>query len=235
MEKGAFKDRVCVITGVSGGLGRAVTTRFLEAGAIVVGLARQRPGQLTGEYTGRWIFKKADASDNKQVVTVFRQIGKELGRIDALINLIGGIYPWSNLNEVALETWERTFAVNLTGTYLCCREALKIMIPQNSGSIVNVGALAALRGGAQAGPYGAAKAAVINLTETVAEENKAHNIRANVIVPGIIDTPANREAMPDADTSRWVRPEALAEVLLFLASDNSAPINGSIIRVTGKF
>jgi NAD(P)-dependent dehydrogenase (short-subunit alcohol dehydrogenase family) len=108
------------------------------------------------------------------------------------------------------------------------------MVPQKNGKIINVGAMAGLKGGAQAGPYGVAKAGVINLTETMAEENKINNIQVNAIVPSIIDTPANRRSMPDADFSRWVRAEEIAELLVFLASDKSSGVTGSIIKVPGR-
>lgn len=108
------------------------------------------------------------------------------------------------------------------------------MKPNKSGKIVNVSSGLGLKGGAFAGPYGVAKAAVINLTETMAEENKSHNIQVNCIIPSTIDTPANREAMPDEDFSKWVTASEIADLLLFLSSDKSSGVTGSVIKVPGR-
>lgn len=238
-----LKNKVCIVTGALGGLGQAVVTKFLESGATVVGVDSERA--LNGEIQKsnfwisvkdqvNWIFRPTDVLSESQVNLLFKDIHAKYSRINVLINLVGGIYPWSEVTEVETKVWDFTIELNLKSTFLCSREAMKIMKSQKKGKIVNVGASAGLKGAVQAGPYGVAKAGVINLTETMAEESKTHNIQVNAIVPSIIDTPANRKSMPNADFSRWVKAEEIAELLLFLASDKSSGITGSIIKVPGR-
>lgn len=232
-----------LITGALGGLGQTVVTRFLELGAVVIGVDSDRAvtdALKSSEFWKRtsvqtnWRFRPANLMDEKSVIDLMNGVRNELGRLDGLINLVGGIYPWSDITAVETKTWDFTFELNLKTAFLCSREALKVMVPQRSGKIVNVGALGGLKGSSQAGPYGAAKAGVINLTETMADENKKHNIQINAIVPSIIDTPANRKSMPDADFSAWVRADEIANVLAFLCSDESSGVTGSIIKVPGR-
>ncbi len=236
-------NKICMITGALGGLGQTVATRFIENGAVVIGVdsekgvndrLKQTEFWKSISASKNWLFKPADVLSESGVRELVRDVHEQFSRVDVLINLVGGIYPWSNLTEVETKTWDFTIELNLKSTFFCSREILKIMAPQRSGKIINVGAGVGLKGAAQAGPYGAAKAGVINLTETMAEENKANHIQINAIVPSIIDTPANRKSMPDADFSKWVRADEIANVLLFLASDKSSGVTGSIIKVPGR-
>jgi 3-oxoacyl-[acyl-carrier protein] reductase len=225
-----LKNKICVVTGAAGNLGRATVKAFLANGAFVFALASEKPAYRDPE--PQWL--SFDASSEESVRHAWETIRKKGVKIDALINLIGGIYPWSKAQDIELDVWEKTLQLNLTTAFLCTREALIDMTAVRSGKIVHVGALAGLHGKSSAGPYGAAKAALANFTETVAHETRVSNIQVNMIIPGIIDTPANRKDMPDADFSTWVQPEEIAEVLVFLASNKSNCITGSMIKVTGK-
>jgi NAD(P)-dependent dehydrogenase (short-subunit alcohol dehydrogenase family) len=238
-----LKDKVCIITGALGALGQTVVTKFLENGSLVIGVDNERANTeelrnsdfwQKASAQANWIFRPTNVLNETDVNKLIKETNDRYSKIDILINLVGGIYPWADVNEIDTPIWDFTIELNLKSAFLCSREVLKVMIPKKSGKIVNVGAGAGLRGSAQAGPYGVAKAGVINLTETMAEENKSHNIQVNAIVPSIIDTPANRRSMPGENFSKWVKAEELAEVLLFLASDRSSGVTGSIIRVPGR-
>jgi NAD(P)-dependent dehydrogenase (short-subunit alcohol dehydrogenase family) len=238
-----LKNKICIITGALGGLGQTVVKKFLENGATVVGADNEKAlnenfkkNSFWMEVKGQtnWMFHPTDVLSESSVKELVKKIQQKHLRIDALINLVGGIYPWSDVTKIETKTWDFTIELNLKSAFLCSREALRIMIPQKNGKIINVGAGAGLKGGSQSGPYGASKAGVINLTETMAEENKINNIQVNAIVPSIIDTPANRQSMPDADFSKWVKAEEIAEVLLFLATEKSSGVTGSIIKVPGR-
>lgn len=222
---------VSVITGSNGHLGRATVSKFLELGATIYALTGRSVGGETGPGL-HWLV--TDATSETSVRETWTSIRQRAGRVDVLINLIGGIYPWSRVEDISLAAWEQTINVNLTTAFLNMKEALRLMISQGSGKIINVGAVTGIHGRSFAGPYGAAKAALINLTQTAADENKKNNIQINAIVPGIIDTPTNRRDMPDADFSDWVAPESIAGVLAFLASRASDPITGSVIKMTGR-
>ncbi|KAB2879419.1 SDR family oxidoreductase [bacterium] len=238
-----LENKVCIVTGALGGLGQTAVKTFLHNGATVVGVDSEKV--LTDEFRksvfwqtvekhNKWKFRATDVLSESHVNELTKETILKYSKIDILINLVGGIYPWSEVTEVETKTWDFTIDLNLKSTFLCSREVLKIMKTQKNGKIINVGAIAGLKGGSKAGPYGVAKAGVINLTETMAEENKIHNIQINAIVPSIIDTPANRKSMPDADFSNWVKAEEIAELLLFLASDKSSGVTGSIIKVPGR-
>lgn len=238
-----LENKVCIVTGALGGLGQTAVKTFLHNGATVVGVDSEKV--LTDEFRksvfwqtvekhNKWKFRATDVLSESHVNELTKETLQKYSKIDILINLVGGIYPWSEVTEVETKTWDFTIDLNLKSTFLCSREVLKIMKTQKNGKIINVGAIAGLKGGSKAGPYGVAKAGVINLTETMAEENKIHNIQINAIVPSIIDTPANRKSMPDADFSNWVKAEEIAELLLFLASDKSSGVTGSIIKVPGR-
>lgn len=221
--------KIYIVTGATGGLGKTVVRVLSEAGAIVVAV-----GRTDESFDNTVDFRKADLLDERSVTALFDDVAQTHGRIDALVHLVGGIYPWSGIVDVELEVWDKTIALNLTPTFLCCRAAMQRMQTQRSGVIITIGSQAGLKGGKSAGPYGAAKAAVINLTQTIADEGKAVNVRANVIIPSTIDTPANRAAMPKADFSKWVTPEEIARTIAFLVSDAASGITGAVVSVPGR-
>lgn len=239
----ANQNKLCLVTGALGHLGQALSECLLEEGYHVVGVGSGGVSNenfkktdffkyVSGKET--WTFYSTNLTSEEEVTQLFQSVSQNNNSLLALVNLVGGIYPWSMLHEVEAKTWDATIDLNLKTAFLCSREALKVMIPQRSGKIINIGALAGIRGNTMAGPYGAAKAALINMTETMAEENKGNNIQVNAVVPGIIDTPTNRQSMPDADFSTWVKPQSIAEVISFLVSEKSNALTGSVLRVTGK-
>lgn len=239
----ANQNKLCLVTGALGHLGQALSGCLLEEGYHVVGVGSGGTSNenfkktdffkyVSGKET--WTFYSANLTSEEEVAQLFQSVSQNNNSLVALVNLVGGIYPWSMLHEVESKTWDAAIDLNLKTAFLCSREALKVMIPQRSGKIINIGALAGIRGNTMAGPYGAAKAALINMTETMAEENKGNNIQVNAVVPGIIDTPTNRQSMPDADFSTWVKPQSIAEVISFLVSEKSNALTGSVLRVTGK-
>jgi NAD(P)-dependent dehydrogenase (short-subunit alcohol dehydrogenase family) len=162
------------------------------------------------------------------------QTVERFGRVDILVNTVGGYRGGKPVHDTDLADWDFLFGINLRTTLLCCKAAVPHMLKQSSGKIINVASRDAIAGSASYAAYGASKSAVLRLTESLAAELKASNINANAIMPGTIDTPQNRAAVPNGDYSKWVPPEAIAGVIAFLASDASRAINGAAIPVYGK-
>lgn len=234
-----FKDKVTVITGATGGLGYAVTRDFLNVQAKVavtftneVSLdslkAKLRP------QNGQWIAIKTNVLDISSVKSMVEQVVKKFSRLDILINLVGGFLGGVSIAETTEAQWDNMMNLNLKSTFLCCRNVLPIMIKQKSGKIINIGSKGGLHGAAGISAYSASKAGLINFTQSLAAEGLEHNITANVVIPSIIDTPANRKAMPQANFSKWVTSEALSKVILFLCSDEANEISGATIPVFGN-
>jgi NAD(P)-dependent dehydrogenase (short-subunit alcohol dehydrogenase family) len=155
------------------------------------------------------------------------------GGIDVLVNVAGG-FRWEKIADGDIETWDSLYSMNLRSAVVACRSALPAMFERGSGRIINIGAGAAAKAGLGMGAYAASKAGVQRLTEALSEEVKDRNITVNAILPGIIDTHRNRLDMPKADFTRWVSPDAIATVILFLASEDSAAVTGAAIPVFGR-
>jgi NAD(P)-dependent dehydrogenase (short-subunit alcohol dehydrogenase family) len=163
-----------------------------------------------------------------------RNIWNHYGRIDVLVNVAGGFSMGPPVHETPLTTWEFMLNLNARTVFLTSREILPIMIDQGKGKIVSIAARAALAGKAHMAPYVVSKSAVLRLTESMAAELQEYDINVNCVLPGTIDTPRNRAQNPAADFSKWVAPEALADVILFLASDGARAISGAAIPVYGR-
>ncbi len=233
-----LQERVVVITGAAGGLGQAVTRSCLLAGARVVaahrgGLDRNAFSAQLGVAAERLQLVAADLTDEAAAEALAQAALQAQGGLDGWLNLAGGYAGGAPATEVTLADFEAMFALNARTAFLGSRAALRAMQPRRRGSIVNVSSLGALRGTAGHAGYAASKAAVIRLTETLAAEAAPFGIRVNVILPGMIDTPANRAALPDADRSTWVAPDAVADALVFLLSDAARGINGASLPVGG--
>jgi NAD(P)-dependent dehydrogenase (short-subunit alcohol dehydrogenase family) len=233
-----------VITGGTGALGRAVVEAFVRAGARVhvpwfdaveaeelrAGL-RMRFGEEGDGGGGRIRLREADLTEESSVAAFFESVRESDGGTEILLNLAGG-FAMSTLDQTKLAAWDDMFARNATSAFLCCRASAPGMRARGWGRIVNVVAMPALkRGAANMSGYAAAKAAVLNLTYSLAAELGPDGITVNAIVPTTIDTPANRSSMPEADTSRWLAPAEIARVLLFLASDDAAIVTGSAVAL----
>jgi len=225
-----FAERTVLVTGAAGNLGRAVASAFAQAGANLVLLDVKR-GPL--EDSAKQLFIATDLFDPRSAQAAVEQAVQRFKRIDVLCNIAGGFRMGSAVHETSDKDWNFLFDVNARTVLNMVRAVVPVMLNASGGKIVNVGAFAAQKGAAQMGAYVAAKSAVIRLTETMAAELREKNINVNCVLPTIIDTPENRAAMPKADATRWVAPAALAEVILFLASDEARAIHGAALPVTG--
>ncbi|HSW14580.1 MAG TPA: SDR family NAD(P)-dependent oxidoreductase [Solimonas sp.] len=223
-----LKDRIVVITGALGVLGKAVVEAVVAEGARVIAVDRVAGTAAQGAE----VAPPLDLGNPQAVQAAFAAIAKQYGRIDALVNIAGG-FRWETLADGSVDTWDQLYQINLRTAVNACHAALPHFAAAG-GRIVNIGAAGAVKAGAGMGAYAASKAGVARLTEALAEELKARDITVNALLPSIIDTPANRADMPDADFSRWVTPQALANVILFLLGDRAAAVTGALIPVTGR-
>ena len=222
--------KIVVVTGANGALGSAVMRALAAAGATPVGVDLASPGQAGG--SPAWIESGVDLGDTVAAHKVMDAIADRFGRIDGLVN-IAGAFRWETLADGSPETWSFMFRVNLATAANASRAALPHLVGSGAGAIVNIGAGAALKAGAGMGAYAASKAGVHKLTESLAEEMKG-KVRVNAVLPSIIDTPANRADMPDADFSTWATPEEIADVIAFLLSDAARGVTGALVPVSGR-
>jgi NAD(P)-dependent dehydrogenase (short-subunit alcohol dehydrogenase family) len=223
---------VLVVTGGFGVLGMALGSVAAAAGwhVALVDRTDNAPAELAGAAGQVTAFTGADLLDEAATLALFTRIGEQLGGIDALANVAGG-FTWTTAEQADAAVWRGMQEMNVLTALSASRAALPAL-RKSRGSIVNVGANAALRAAAGMGPYAAAKAGVHRLTEALAEELRPSGVRVNAVLPSIIDTPTNRRDMPDADRSAWVAPEDLARVILFLASAEANAVNGALVPVT---
>ena len=233
-----FKDRVVLVTGAAGNLGGVASHAFADNGATMSMLDR-RPGRLQ-EVCGHLaddpkhlLIGNVDMTDPESVTGSFQQVIDKYGRIDVLINAIGGYRAGSPLHETDIETWDFMLDLNARSVFLACKSAVPHMIENGSGKIVNIAARPGTAGAPNAAAYSAAKSAVIRITESLSAEVKRHNINVNCVLPGHLDTTENRAQEPDADHSGWVTPSAVADVILFLASDNAKAVSGAAVPAYG--
>ena len=224
-----MRDKVIVVTGAFGVLGRAAAQRAKAQGANValVDFA-PAPAELKDDPLS---FGGVDLGDLAQATRAMQAIRDKAGAIHALLNIAGG-FVWETLADGDVATWERMFALNLK-TAVCASKAALPHLIENKGAIVNVAANGAVKAGAGFGAYAASKQGVMKLTEALAEELKGQ-VRVNAVRPSILDTAQNRKDMPKGDPSRWVAPDELARVMLFLASDDASAITGALIPVMGR-
>jgi NAD(P)-dependent dehydrogenase (short-subunit alcohol dehydrogenase family) len=232
-------DRVVMVAGAAGNLGQAVAQAFLAAGAnlLLLDRAADRLEALYPELDGsadHLLLGGVDATDADLVERAVQRAVERFGRIDVLANTIGGYRAGQPVHETDVESWDFMLTLNARTAFLLSRAVVPVMLAQGGGRIVHVGARAGLAGVGKAAAYSASKAATIRLVESLAAELKQENITVNCVLPATIDTPQNREAMPKADRSRWVAPEAIADVILFLASDAARAVTGAAVPVYGK-
>ena len=229
------QTRTVMITGAAGNLGRCVAHSFLAEGArlVLVDLHRASLEHAFGAEDERRLFAPTNLLDQEQVNTAVTAAIERYGRIDVLCNLAGGFRMGEAVHETADPNWDFLFDINARTLLHAVRAVVPHMIEQGGGKIVNVGAFSAQKGLARMGAYCAAKDAVIRLTEAMAAELREKNINVNCVLPTIIDTPENRASMPDADPTRWVAPQDLANTIAFLASDAARAIHGAALPVTG--
>jgi len=226
-----FEGQVCLITGAAGNLGRAVAGAFATAGASLVLMDHQKD-HLQSAYGNEGEGKRFALADLRDAQSVARALSAEI-RIDILCNIAGGFRMGQPVHETPDEIWDLMLGLNAKSVINCARAVVPGMLARGQGKIVNVAAFAGLSGKANMGAYIASKSAVIRLTESMSAELRDKGINVNCVLPSIIDTPQNRADMPRADPRRWVAPEALADVILFLSSDAARAIHGAAIPVTG--
>ena len=222
--------KVVVVTGALGALGKVVAETALARGARVAGVDHA-PSQIPAT-ADRIELGGVDLSDAAQAKTAIDAVAAHFGRLDVLINIAGG-FAFEAVAEGDPRTWQRMYALNVLTALNASRSALPYLAASPSGRIVNIGAMGALQAGAGMGPYAASKAGVHRLTEALAAEWKG-KITVNAVLPSIIDTAANRASMPKADFTKWVTPQELAEVILFLTSDVASAVTGALIPVNGR-
>ncbi|HUN99422.1 MAG TPA: SDR family oxidoreductase [Bradyrhizobium sp.] len=222
--------KVIIVTGASGALGSVVATQALSKGARVAGIDHA-PSQAAAE-PNRIELGSVDLTDAAQAKKAVDATLAHFGRLDVLINIAGG-FAFEAVAEGDTKTWQRMYALNVLTALNASQAALPHLSASLAGRIINVGAMGALQAGAGMGPYAASKAGVHRLTEALAAEWKG-KIAVNAVLPSTIDTPANRASMPKADFKKWVTPEELANVILFLASDAASAITGALLPVNGR-
>lgn len=233
-----FSDRVVIVTGAAGNLGEATARAFTEAGAklILIDLKLDSLEETFSDLAESedHLFVAVDLTDPGAVESSIYEAVQQFDRIDVLANIAGGFTMGPPVHETDVETWDFMLDLNARTAFLTSRAVIPHMLQQGNGRIISVSARAALKGSANMAPYIVSKTAVRRLTESMSEELKEKGINVNCIMPGTIDTPENREAMPNADFGKWVPPAALADVILFLASDAARAVTGAAVPVFGK-
>ena len=233
-----MKDRVVLVTGGAGNLGQAVTRAFLEKGArVAVPLYKtDKQGALDGlrsEYGDQLNTFALDLTTERGAAAAVEQVAEWGRRLDSVAHLVGGYIGGFSLAETPFAVWMRMMELNLTSAFLVTHHGLPRLLAAERGSIVYVSSRAAFEGFRNRAAYASSKAGLIALAKAVAEENRGTGLRSNVVVPDTLDTPENRKAMPDRAPERFVAPEEIARVVVFLASDESVAINGAAVPVYG--
>jgi NAD(P)-dependent dehydrogenase (short-subunit alcohol dehydrogenase family) len=230
-----LKGKVAIVTGAAGNLGRAVCQALAAQGASIAllglhaeGLEAAQPG------LGESAAFAVDLTDPQAMERTVAAVRERFGSIDILANIAGGFTMGPPLHQTPDQDWDRMMDLNARTVFNACRAVIPHLLAAGGGRIVNVAARAALKGQGHMAPYCASKAVVIRLTESLAEEHRDDGINVNCVLPGTLDTPENRAAMPDADHGRWVGTDALADVILFLVSAASRAISGAAIPVYGR-
>jgi NAD(P)-dependent dehydrogenase (short-subunit alcohol dehydrogenase family) len=231
-----FSGRVVIVTGAAGSLGSAIARAFQSAGAklTLVDRAYGRLQQIFPEMADSPDFFFANSIDLTQADAVQAMVDGTLdhfGQIDVLVNVAGGYRAGTPVHETPVETWDFMLNINARSVFLTSGVVIPHMLERGYGRIVSVGARVAMRSRANMAAYSVSKAAVVRLTESMSAELEGTGVYVNCILPKTIDTPANRQAIPNADYSRWTKPEAIAEVIMFLTSESACILTGAAIPV----
>ena len=233
-----LSERVVVITGATGGLGSAVVREFAQTGArlALVGRSAERLEGLVdrvGLPDERILPLPADVTQEEGVGRLVTTVLDRWGRLDVLLNTVGGWAGGKPVWETSVEAWDRMMKLNLRSAFLLSRAVLPPMLESGWGRVVHVASKTAVAPRAKQAGYAVSKMGLITLVEVIAAEVKGTGVTANVILPSIIDTPANRRMMPKADPAKWVPPERIAATMRFLCSDEAGSINGARIPIYG--
>ncbi|MFN3514899.1 MAG: SDR family NAD(P)-dependent oxidoreductase [Phenylobacterium sp.] len=226
--------RIFAITGASGVLGSAVARAAAAKGARIALIDHAPHAQALADCGPEAIMLGGvDLTDAVAAGAAIDAVVDRFGGLDALLNIAGG-FRWETVADSTADSWYAMYRINVATAANACRAAIPHLKRSAAGRIVNVGAASALKASLGMGPYAASKAGVQKLTESLAEELKADGVTVNAVLPSILDTPANRADMPKADFSAWVAPEDLAQVMLFLASEEARAVTGALVPVTGR-
>ncbi|HSV47743.1 MAG TPA: SDR family NAD(P)-dependent oxidoreductase [Ramlibacter sp.] len=230
-----LQGKIVIVTGAFGALGRVVARSLAAQGArlALVDAAPAAPEPVMAEFEGHQLLPAIDLSSAPATQAMVAQVLERHGALDAAVNIAGG-FRWETVGQGSPATWDLLFTLNLKTALHVCQASLPHLVKRPGARIVNIGAGAAGKAAAGMGAYAASKAGVLRLTEALAEETKDSGLTVNAVLPSIIDTPANRKDMPQADFSRWVAPEAVADVVAFLLSDGARAITGAGIPVMGR-
>jgi len=226
-----LQGKVMLITGAKGGLGTFVTNSFLDAGAQVFGVSRSIAASDFPH--PNFLAVAAELSDGERARQITEAVVNKAGRIDGLVHLVGAFAGGKSVAETDDATLDKMLDLNLRSAFHVIRAVLPIMREQISGRIIAIGSKAAVEPAVMAGVYAASKAALVSLIRTVARENVDRNVSANIVLPGTMDTPANRSADPGADFSKWVHPCQVAKLLVHLVSDQASQVSGAVIPIYG--
>lgn len=223
--------KTVIVTGASGGLGASVTKAFLDAGATVVGVARSIHQNDFAEST--FHARQATIASLEDARAIVDAVIADFGKLDAVVHLVGGFDMGPTVDQASADSYRKMFDTNFYSALHVLQAALAPMKQQQSGRLIAIGSKAAVEPSALTGAYNVSKAALVSLIRTIAVENAALGISANIVLPGTMDTPANRKAMPAANPALWVQPAQVAALLVHLASDQAAQITGAVIPVYG--
>lgn len=229
-----FSNRTVLVTGGTGALGRAITSAFIRCNAEVISsyVVEKEIEQLKTETRSAVQLIKADVTKEEEVKRLVSNIISKYGHIHILANVVGGYFGGKSVSELEKE-WDLMITMNLKSAFLISKHVIPQMILSKYGRAVHVSSRTGLRSTGYDSAYPASKSGLIRLVESLAEETKESNINVNCIMPSILDTEANRKAMPTADFSKWVKPEDLANVVLFLCSEDARVITGAAIPTYG--
>jgi NAD(P)-dependent dehydrogenase (short-subunit alcohol dehydrogenase family) len=228
-----LSGRVVAVTGGFGTLGASVGRAALAVGAQVALLDQADASRVPPELVQALALGGIDLGSGEAAGQALGQVVERFGRLDGLVNVAGG-FRWEKVEGGSLDTWDWLYRMNLRTAVAASQAALPHLLAHGDARIVNVGAGAAAKAGAGMGAYAASKAGVARLTEALAEEFKDRGVTVNAVLPSIIDTAPNRADMPSADFSRWVKPEQVAELIVFLLSARARAITGALIPISGR-
>ena len=229
-----FTDKIIIVTGAAGNVGAALAGLLAARGAKVaaVDTMKDRLDAMVKALPGggHMALSEYDLTDPAASAALIAAVTKAHGRLDGVATTVGG-FAMGPLTETGWDVWETMLTLNVKTTWNIYRAAVPALRAAGGGAMVGIGSVAGLKTGGEMAAYGAAKAAVMRLTESLAEELRAGRIRVNAVLPTTIDTPQNRAAMPDADTTRWVLPVEVGEVMAFLLSERASGVTGALVQV----
>jgi len=232
---GEFDGKIVMVTGANGNIGQVVARRFAEQGAtlVLVGRKEAELTPLVDELGG--MAGVADVTNEASVDALVQAVEAQYGRIDVLAHTVGGFASGQPVHECALDVWDKMMMLNAQTVFVTCGRVARLMVEKGTqGRIIAILSKNAYKGTAKSAAYSAAKAAAQRVLESMAAELRGNGITVNGIVPSTIDTPQNREATPNADFSKWVQPEEIADTMLYLASEKAKSISGISLDIFGR-